>query len=50
MVLLDEPVAHLDSVTAREVLDDLLAASSDRTLVMVSHGRMAGTASPGPCT
>ncbi|MBK6888259.1 MAG: thiol reductant ABC exporter subunit CydC [Tetrasphaera sp.] len=37
VVLLDEPVAHLDSVTAREVLDDLLAASSDRTLVMVSH-------------
>ncbi len=37
VVLLDEPVAHLDSVTAREVLDDLLAASGDRSLVMVSH-------------
>lgn len=37
VVLLDEPVAHLDSATARGVLDDLLAASADRTLVMVSH-------------
>ncbi len=36
-VLLDEPVAHLDSATAREVLADLLAAGEGRTVVMVSH-------------
>ncbi len=37
LLLLDEPVAHLDSVTARAVIDDLLAASGDRSVVMVSH-------------
>ena len=36
-ILLDEPVAHLDSATAREVINDLVQASSTRTLVMVSH-------------
>ena len=37
VMLLDEPVAHLDHATATEVLDDLLAAREGRTLVMVSH-------------
>ncbi|HRC41183.1 MAG TPA: ATP-binding cassette domain-containing protein, partial [Tetrasphaera sp.] len=37
VILLDEPVAHLDAPTARAILADLLAASADRTLVMVSH-------------
>ena len=37
IILLDEPVAHLDSATARAVIADLVASSPDRTLVMVSH-------------
>ncbi|MEI2776643.1 MAG: thiol reductant ABC exporter subunit CydC [Tetrasphaera sp.] len=37
VILLDEPVAHLDSATAREVVADLIAGSRGRTLVMVSH-------------
>ncbi len=37
VVLLDEPVAHLDSATARAVIDDLLSASDTRTVIMVSH-------------
>lgn len=36
-VLLDEPVAHLDHATAVAVLRDLREATTDRTLVMVSH-------------
>jgi ATP-binding cassette subfamily C protein CydC len=36
VLLLDEPVAHLDAPTARAVLVDLLAVP-DRTVVMVSH-------------
>ncbi|MGA8046153.1 MAG: thiol reductant ABC exporter subunit CydC [Dermatophilaceae bacterium] len=37
IVLLDEPVAHLDHATAVAVLRDLRAAARKRTLVMVSH-------------
>ena len=37
VLLLDEPVAHLDHATALAVLDDLLAAADGRTVVMVSH-------------
>ncbi|AKT50603.1 thiol reductant ABC exporter subunit CydC [Arsenicicoccus sp. oral taxon 190] len=37
VLLLDEPVAHLDHATATAVLGDLLASRGDRTLVMVSH-------------
>lgn len=37
VVLLDEPVAHLDHATAVAVLHDLRTAASDRTVVMVSH-------------
>ncbi|MCA1780610.1 MAG: thiol reductant ABC exporter subunit CydC [Dermatophilaceae bacterium] len=37
VVLLDEPVAHLDHATAVAVLRDLRTAASDRTVVMVSH-------------
>jgi thiol reductant ABC exporter CydC subunit len=37
IVLLDEPVAHLDHATALAVLRDLRSAAHDRTLVMVSH-------------
>jgi len=41
VVLLDEPVAHLDLATATAVLDDLLAGTSGRTVVLVSHQRLA---------
>lgn len=37
VVLLDEPVAHLDTPTAREVLDDLHAATRGRTVVLIAH-------------
>lgn len=37
VVLLDEPVAHLDHATAVAVLRDLREATTDRTVVMVSH-------------
>ncbi len=37
VVLLDEPAAHLDHATATAVLDDVLDATSDRSVVMVSH-------------
>ncbi len=37
VVLLDEPVAHLDHATAVAVLADLRAAFAGRTVVMVSH-------------
>lgn len=38
VLVLDEPTAHLDSVTARAVTDDLLAAGTGRTLVWITHG------------
>lgn len=42
LVLLDEPVAHLDPPTARAVLEDLTSAATgtdgpDRTIIMVTH-------------
>ncbi|HET6693568.1 MAG TPA: thiol reductant ABC exporter subunit CydC, partial [Pedococcus sp.] len=37
VLLLDEPVAHLDHPTAEAVLRDLFAAGSGRTVVLVSH-------------
>lgn len=37
VLLLDEPVAHLDHPTAVAVLEDLLAARGNRTVVVVSH-------------
>lgn len=37
VVLLDEPVAHLDHATATAVLGDLLDGTDSRTVVMVSH-------------
>lgn len=37
VVLLDEPTAHLDHATATAVLDDVLDATSGRSVVMVSH-------------
>ncbi|WP_394275519.1 thiol reductant ABC exporter subunit CydC [Luteococcus sp.] len=37
VVLLDEPLAHLDPVTAQVVMEDLAKALSDRAVVLVSH-------------
>ena len=37
LLLLDEPVAHLDHATAVAVIADLTRTSTDRTVVMVSH-------------
>lgn len=37
VILLDEPVAHLDHATALSVMRDVWAATSGRTVVVVSH-------------
>lgn len=37
VLLLDEPVAHLDHATAVAVIADLVSTTSGRTVVMVSH-------------
>ena len=37
VILLDEPVAHLDHAPAMSILADLTVATRDRTVVMVSH-------------
>lgn len=37
IVILDEPTAHLDPVTAAAVSADLLAATADRTVVWITH-------------
>jgi len=37
VLVLDEPTAHLDSGTASEVAADLLAVTSDRAVVWISH-------------
>jgi ATP-binding cassette, subfamily C, bacterial CydC len=39
MLLLDEPVAHLDHATADAVLGDLTRSATGRSVVMVSHRR-----------
>ncbi|GAB2584465.1 hypothetical protein Aab01nite_54130 [Paractinoplanes abujensis] len=37
VLILDEPTEHLDDATARALLDDLLAAAGDRTVLVISH-------------
>ncbi len=37
VILMDEPVAHLDRATARDVLDEALAGDPRITVVVVSH-------------
>lgn len=37
LLLLDEPVAHLDPVSARLIRDAIDTAMSDRTVILVSH-------------
>ena len=43
VLLLDEPVAHLDHATATEVLDDLLSGATGRTVIVVSHQPLAAS-------
>lgn len=44
VLLLDEPTAHLDEVTARTVLERVVGGHPDTTVVMVSH---SGSGAPG---
>ena len=37
LILADEPTAHLDSETAAEVIESLLAVSAGRTLIVATH-------------
>ena len=37
ILVLDEPISGLDPATARDVMDDLLAATVGRTLVLITH-------------
>lgn len=37
ILVLDEPTTHLDPTTARAVLDDLLAATAGRSMILVTH-------------
>jgi ATP-binding cassette subfamily C protein CydC len=37
VLVLDEPTAHLDPATRDAVLDDLLAATEGRTVVLITH-------------
>jgi ATP-binding cassette, subfamily C, bacterial CydC len=37
VLLLDEPTAHLDPLTARALMDDVLAAAADRAVLLVTH-------------
>jgi len=37
VLLLDEPAAHLDTETAREVIGDVLNAAGDRSVLLITH-------------
>jgi thiol reductant ABC exporter CydC subunit len=37
VVILDEPTAHLDHATARALMDDVLDALVDKTLLLITH-------------
>lgn len=41
VLVLDEPVAHLDAATADAVLGDLMASSAGRSVVLISHDERA---------
>lgn len=40
VLVLDEPTAHLDTRTAQELADDLLGASSGRTVIWITHSQI----------
>jgi ATP-binding cassette, subfamily C, bacterial CydC len=37
VLVLDEPTAHLDPVTARTLMEDVVAATDDRTVLLITH-------------
>ncbi len=37
VLMLDEPTAHLDPPTARALMDDVLDAAADRTVLLITH-------------
>jgi thiol reductant ABC exporter CydC subunit len=37
VLVLDEPTAHLDAVTAQALMRDVLAASGERTVLLITH-------------
>jgi ATP-binding cassette subfamily C protein CydC len=37
VLILDEPTAHLDPPTAQALMDDVLDASADRTVLLITH-------------
>ena len=37
MLVLDEPTSHLDPRTARELIDDVFAATEGRTVLLITH-------------
>ena len=37
VLVLDEPTAHLDPPTAERLIDDVLAAAGDRTVLLITH-------------
>ena len=40
LLVLDEPTAHLDTETATEILDDLLAAADETGVLLITHSRL----------
>jgi thiol reductant ABC exporter CydC subunit len=37
VLVLDEPTAHLDPATARSLMDDVITAAEDRTVLLITH-------------
>jgi ABC-type transport system involved in cytochrome bd biosynthesis fused ATPase/permease subunit len=37
VLLLDEPTAHLDPATAQSLMEDVLAAAGDRSVLLITH-------------
>jgi ABC-type multidrug transport system fused ATPase/permease subunit len=37
VLVLDEPTAHLDAATAERLIDDVLDAAADRTVLLITH-------------
>ncbi len=37
LLVLDEPTAHLDPETAKQVVDDMLSAAEDRAVLLITH-------------
>jgi ABC-type transport system involved in cytochrome bd biosynthesis fused ATPase/permease subunit len=35
--VLDEPTAHLDPRTAEELMEDILAAAGERSVLLITH-------------